>query len=84
VVLGSVQMMTVRNLGVMRGLFVISSLVMFGSLTVMLGRLLMVVGCFFMMLMDFGFRHFFLLSFSISKAVTIAGVDDAFATSARE
>ena len=51
-VLDGVQMMTVRDLGMMRRLFVIAGLVMLGGLAMMLGRVLVMRRGVLVMLMN--------------------------------
>jgi hypothetical protein len=52
VVLGGVQGMPMGHLGVVRGLFVIAPLVVFGGLAMVLCRVLMVVRSFLVVFMD--------------------------------
>ena len=58
VVFGGVQMMAMRNLGVMRRLFMIASFVMFCRLAMVFRGLVMMVCRLLMVLMDLVFRHF--------------------------
>ena len=57
-VLGSFQVMTERNPGVVRGLFVIARFVMLGGLTMMFGGVLVVLRRMFVMLVDLVLCHF--------------------------
>jgi hypothetical protein len=50
--LGGMQMVAVRDFRVMGGLFVFAGLVVLGSLAMMLGRLLVVMRGFFVVLVD--------------------------------
>jgi hypothetical protein len=52
VMLGGPQMMPVRDLGMVRGLFVIAGLVMFGGFTVVLGGVVVMVRGMFVMFVD--------------------------------
>jgi hypothetical protein len=56
-VLGSLQVMTKRNPGMMRGLLVIARLVMLGSLAMMFGSLLVVLRGFLVVLVDLVLSH---------------------------
>jgi hypothetical protein len=58
VVFGGVQMMAMRDLGVMRRLFMIARFVMFRRLAMVFRGLLMVVCRLLMVLVDLMFRHF--------------------------
>jgi hypothetical protein len=62
-VLGSFQVMTERNPGVVRGFFVVARFVMLGSLTMMFGRLLVVLRRMFVMLVNLVLCHFVPLDF---------------------
>ena len=62
-VLGSLQVMTEGNPGVVRGLFVIARFVVLGGLTMMFGRLLVVLRRMFVMLVNLVLCHFVLLDF---------------------
>jgi hypothetical protein len=57
VVLGRMQMMPVRDLGMVGGLFVIAGLVVLGGLAMMLRRVLVVMRGLLMMLMNFVSVH---------------------------
>jgi len=57
--LGRVQMMAVRDLGMVRGLFVLAVPVMLGGLTMMLGRMLVMVRGLLVMLVDVEFVKVF-------------------------
>jgi hypothetical protein len=52
VMLGGAQMMAVRDLGMVRGFFVIAGLVMFGGLAMVLGRMIVMVRGMFVMLVN--------------------------------
>jgi hypothetical protein len=56
-VLGGLQVMTICNPSVMRGLLMLARLVMLGGFTVMFGSVLVVLRCLFMMLMDLKLCH---------------------------
>ena len=58
VVFGGVQMMAMRDLGMMRRLFMIASFVMFCRLAMVFRGLVMVMCRLLMVLMDIVFRHF--------------------------
>jgi hypothetical protein len=51
------QRMSVRDFGMMRGLFVVAGLGMFGGFAMMLGRMLVVLGGLFVMFVDVVFVH---------------------------
>jgi hypothetical protein len=51
------QRMSMRDFGVMRGLLVIAGLGMFGGFAMMLGRMLVVLGGLFMMLVNLVLVH---------------------------
>jgi hypothetical protein len=53
-----VQMVPVRNVGVMPGLFGITGFVMFGRFTMMMRGKLVMLGCALVMLGAFMFRHY--------------------------
>jgi hypothetical protein len=57
-VIRGVQMMAVRNVGMMPGLFVITRFVMFGRFTMMTRGLFVMLGCALVMLRAFMFRHY--------------------------
>jgi len=57
VVLDGVQMMAVRDLGVMRSLFMIAGFVMLGGFAMMLGRVLMVLRGMLVVLMNLVIVH---------------------------
>jgi hypothetical protein len=57
VVLGRVQRMPMRDLGMVRSFFVISGLVVLGGLAMMLGRMLVVVRRFLMVFVNVVTRH---------------------------
>jgi len=79
VMLDGMQMVAVRDLGVMRGLFMIAGLVMFGGFAMMLGRILMMLRGMLVVLMDFVFVHGSLSGF-IGKGRSIAAFDEPFST----
>jgi hypothetical protein len=62
-VLGSFQVMTEGNPGVVRGLFVIARFVMLGGLTMMFGSVLVVLRGVFVMLVNLVLCHFVLPDF---------------------
>ena len=64
--MGSVQMVGVRQVRVMRGFFVLTGLVMLGRHSVMFRGLLVVLGRFFMVLVNFE-GHGYCFSFSVTK-----------------
>jgi len=53
-----VQMVTVRNVGVMAGLFGITGFVMLGRFTMMVRGKFVMFGCALVMLRAFMFRHY--------------------------
>ncbi|HXX03694.1 MAG TPA: hypothetical protein VEJ37_05115 [Xanthobacteraceae bacterium] len=57
VMLGGMQGMAMRNLGVMRGRFVISRLVMFGGFAMMLGRMPVMLRGVLVMFVNLVFAH---------------------------
>jgi len=57
-VIGGVQMLPVRNVGVMPSLFRITGFVMFGRFTMMMRGKLVMLGCALVMLRAFVFRHY--------------------------
>jgi hypothetical protein len=57
-VIRGVQMVSVRNVGVMPSLFGINGFVMFGSFTMMMRGKFVMLGCALMMLRAFVFRHY--------------------------
>ena len=57
-VIRGVQMMAVRNVGMMPGLFVITRFVMFGRFTMMTRGLFMMLGRALVMLRTFMFGHY--------------------------
>jgi hypothetical protein len=57
VVLGGVQVMTMRHFGVMRRLFVVSGLVVLGGFAMVLGRVLVVVRGLVMMFVNVVIVH---------------------------
>jgi hypothetical protein len=67
VVFGGVQMMAMRDLGVMRRLFMIARFVMFCRLAMVFRGLLMVVCRLLMVLVDLVFRHFSLAIVLLSR-----------------
>ena len=62
-VLGSLQVMTESNPGMVRGLLVIAGLVMLGGFTMMFGSLLIVLCRMFVMLVNLVLCHFVLPDF---------------------
>jgi len=56
-VIRGVQMVPMRNVGVMPSLFVITGFVMFGRFTMMMRGIFMMLGCLLVMLRAFMFRH---------------------------
>lgn len=56
-VVGGVQMVPMRHLGVMRGLFMVSGLVVLGRFAMVLGRVLVVVRGLVMMLVNVVIVH---------------------------
>jgi hypothetical protein len=79
VMLDGVQMMAVRDLGVMGSLFVIAGFVMFGGFAMMLGRVLMMLRGMFVVLVNLVIVHRS-LSGSIGKGRSIAAFDEPFST----
>ena len=67
-VLGSFQVMTEGNSGMVRGLLVIARFVMLGGLTMMFGSLLVVLRRMFVMLMNLMVCHFVLPDFEPCSA----------------
>ena len=57
VMLGRMQRMSMRHLGVVRGLFVVAGLGVLGRLAMVLGRMLMMLGGFLVMIVDFVTVH---------------------------
>ena len=57
-VIRGVQMVTVRNVGVMAGLFGITGFVMLGRFTMMVGGKFVMFGCALVMLRAFMFCHY--------------------------
>jgi len=57
-VIRGVQMVPVRNVGVMPGLFGITRFVMFGRFTMMTRGKFVMLGCALVMLRAFMFRHY--------------------------
>ncbi|HEY7973402.1 MAG TPA: hypothetical protein VID96_10765 [Xanthobacteraceae bacterium] len=78
-VLGSVQVMAVRDLGMMSGLFMIAGFMMFGGLAMMLGRVLMMLRGVLVVLMNLVVVHGS-LSGHLEKTGSIAAFDEPFAT----
>jgi hypothetical protein len=62
--LGGFEVMAERDPRMMRGLFMISRFVMLGSLAMMFGRLVIVLRCVFVMLVNFVLCHSDLPTFS--------------------
>jgi hypothetical protein len=58
VVLGGMQVMPMRHLGVMRGLFVMASLVVLCRFAMVLGRMIVMVRGLLMVLVDFVAVHY--------------------------
>jgi hypothetical protein len=79
VMLDGVQMVAVRDLGVMRSLFMIAGLVMFGGFAMMLGRILMMLRGMFVVLVNLVIVHGSLSGF-IGKGRSIAAFDEPFST----
>lgn len=71
-VLGSFQVMTEGNPGVVRGLFVIARFVMLGGLTMMFGRLLVVLRRMFVMFVNLVLCHFVPLTSSLIEPLANA------------
>jgi hypothetical protein len=71
-VLGSFQVMTEGNSGMVRGLLVIARLVMLGGLTMMFGSLLVVLRRMFVMLMNLVLCHFVLPTLSLVQPLANA------------
>ena len=80
VVLLGMQMMTMRDFGVMRGLLVVAALVMLGRLTMMFRRLFVMMRGFFVMLVDVVLSHFCLPDGYVWGLRSFAGEDDKRAT----
>ena len=78
-VLGSVQVMAVRDLRMMSGLFVIAGFMMFGCFAMMLGRVLMMLRGVLVVLMNLVIVHGS-LSGLLEKTRSIAAFDERFAT----
>ena len=78
-VVGSVQVMAVRDLGMMSGLLMIAGFMMFGCLAMMLGRVLMMLRGVLVVLMNFVVVHGS-LSGHLEKTGSIAAFDEPFAT----
>jgi hypothetical protein len=78
-VLGSVQVMAVRDLGMMSGLFMIAGFMMFGCLAMMLGRVLMMLRGVLVVLMNLVVVHGS-LSGHLEKTGSIEAFDEPFAT----
>ena len=57
-VIRGVQMVPVRNVGVMPGLFGVAGFVMFGRFTMMARGKFVMLGCALVMLRAFMFRHY--------------------------
>ena len=64
--LGGFEVMTERNAGMMRGLFMISRFVMLGGLAMMFGGLVIVLRCLFVMLVNLVLCHSDLPDFPVS------------------
>jgi hypothetical protein len=79
VVLGRMQRMAVRDLGMVRGFFVIAGFVMLGRLAMVLGRVLMMIGGVLVMLVNVVTAHGS-LSLASAKSQSIAGFGEPFAT----
>jgi hypothetical protein len=85
VVLGGMQRMAVGYFGVMRGLLVIAGLGMFGGFAMMLGRMLVVLGGLFMMLVNLVLVHIVTVHRRLPVCIcwqyrSIARTDEAIAT----
>jgi hypothetical protein len=78
-VVGSVQVMAVRDLGMMSGLLMIAGFMMFGCLAMMLGRVLMMLRGVLVVLMNLVVVHGS-LSGHLEKTGSIAAFDELFAT----
>ena len=78
-VLGSVQVMAVRDLRMMSGLFMIAGFMMFGCFAMMLGRVLMMLRGVLVVLMNLVIVHGS-LSGLLEKTRSIAAFDELFAT----
>jgi hypothetical protein len=83
VVFNGMQMMAMRDLGVMRRLFMIARFVMFCGLAMVLRGLLMMVRRLLMVLVDCVFRHVLFLIFCWPDVQSIAVVGEIFATAER-
>jgi hypothetical protein len=77
-VIGSVQVMAVRDLGMMGGLFMIAGFMMFGCFAMMLGRVLMMLRGVLVVLMNLVVVHGS-LSGLLEKTGSIAAFDEPFA-----
>ena len=82
-VLGGVQMMAVRDLGIMGGLFMIAGFMMFGCFAMMLGRVLMMLRGVLVVFMNLVIVHS-ALSGLLGKVRSIAMFDEPFATPPRQ
>ncbi len=80
VVLGSVQVMPMSDLGMVRGLLVIACLVVPGSFTMMFGRMLMVMRGLLVMFMNVVTVHRSLPGLLHCEAGALPGIDEVFAT----
>ena len=78
-VLGSVQVMAVRDLRMMSGLFMIAGFMMFGCFAMVLGRVLMMLRGVLVVLMNLVIVHGS-LSGLLEKTRSIAAFDERFAT----
>jgi hypothetical protein len=79
------QRMSTRHFGVMRGLFVVAGLGMFGGFAMMLGRMIVMLGGLFVMLVDVVFVHIVTVHRRLPacgwwQCRSIATTDEAIAT----
>jgi hypothetical protein len=81
VVIIGMQRMAMRDLGVVRGFFVIPGLGVLGGFAMMLRRMLVVLGGLLVMLVDFVAVHFHLPVWCLAAPSTIVGIDETIATS---
>jgi hypothetical protein len=80
VMLGGMQVMTVSDLGMVRGLFVIAGFVVLGGFTVVLCCMLVVIGSVLVVFVDLVAFHRFAPWLLRCEAGALPGIDEAFAT----